>query len=254
MFKHVTIAVISAGVTTAAIAQTAPLRPRGAGASIGGQDRNQLVSTQMLMQSSGGSLLQASLPQQPETSSKTPVYSLYAVREPEPKVLKKHDLVNIIVREESQTASKGTTDLKKTADIDAKVDQWIKFNIGSLSLHGTASPANPVEAKMEGARDFKGDATVNRTDSVVLRLEAEVIDVKPNGTLVLQARKHILSDDEDQTMIMTGVCRVQDVDASNSVLSTDLHDLDLQKTTKGAVRDTTKRGLLPRLLDFVNPF
>ena len=41
---------------------------------------------------------------------------------------------------------------------------------------------------------------------------------------------------------------------TNSVLSTDLHDLDLQKVTKGAVRDTTKRGILPRLLDFINPF
>src|SRR5205809_372618 len=80
------------------------------------------VSTQLLMQSSGGSLLQASLPQQAEPlNSRTPAYSLYAVPEPEPKVLKKHDLLNIVVREESQSTSKGTTDLKKSADLDAKV-------------------------------------------------------------------------------------------------------------------------------------
>src|SRR5207302_4368426 len=114
--------------------------------------------------------------------------------------------------------------------------------------------SNPVEVKTSAARDYKGDATVNRSDSVVLRIEAEVIDVKPNGTLVVQARKHIKSEDEEQTFVLTGTCRVQDVDAANSVLSTDLHDLDLQKITKGAVRETTHRGLIPRLLDFVNPF
>ena len=210
------------------------------------------MNTQMLMQGNGGSLLQASLPQQTEPlSAKTPGYSLYAVAEPEPKVLKKHDLVNIIVREESQSNSQGTTDLKRNADLDAKVDNWVSINVPDLSVHSTN---NPVEIKMQGQRDFKGDATATRTDSVIARIEAEVIDVKPNGTLVLQARKHIKSEEEEQTLILTGTCRVQDVDASNSVLSTDLHDLDLQKITKGAVRDTTKRGLLGRLLDFINPF
>jgi len=213
----------------------------------------QPVSTQMLMQSSGGSLLQASMPQTSgNDNGRNPGYSLYAVAEPEPKVLKKHALVNIVVREESTSNSQGTTDLKRQADLDAKVEQWIHMNLGSLSVHPTSG--TPNEIKMSGQRDFKGDAQVNRTDSVILRIEAEVIDVKPNGTLVVQARKHIKSEEEDQTFILTGVCRVEDVDASNSVLSTDLHDLDLQKITKGAVRDTTKRGLLGRLLDFINPF
>lgn len=214
----------------------------------------QPVSTQLLMQSSGGSLLQASMPQHIEPlNSKTPSYSLYAVPEPEPKIIKKHALVNIIVREESQSASKGITDLKKIANIDAKVDSFVKFDPATFSILGRALD-NPPEVKMSGTRNYKGDATANRTDSVVARIEAEVIDVKPNGTLVLQARKRIKSEDEEQQIILTGVCRVEDVDASNSVLSTDLHDLDLQKITKGAVRDTTRRGLLPRLLDFINPF
>ena len=76
------------------------------------------------------------------------------------------------------------------------------------------------------------------------RLEAEVIDVKPNGTLVLQARRHMQIDEETISVTLTGLCRVQDVDATNSMLSTDMHDLNLKKITTGQVRDTTKRGLL----------
>jgi flagellar L-ring protein precursor FlgH len=212
------------------------------------------VTTQTLMQGSGGSLLQASVPQQLEpVNSKTPSYSLYAVAEPEPKVLKKHDLINVIVREESQSESKGVTDLKKNTDIDAKVDSFIKLDPANFAIQGGVLK-NPPEIKMSGTRNYKGDATATRSDTVVVRLEGEVLDVKPNGTLVVQARKHIKTEDEEQTFVLTGVCRVQDVDASNSVLSTDLHDLDLQKITTGAVRDTTRRGLLPRLLDFLNPF
>src|SRR5262249_5819056 len=128
------------------------------------------MSTQMLMQGNGGSLLQASLPAQTESlNAKTPAYSLYDVAEPEPKVLKKHDLVNIIVREESQSNSQGTTDLKRSADLDAKVDNWVYVNVPHMSVHSTG---NPVEIKMEGQRDFKGDGTATRTDSVIARIEA----------------------------------------------------------------------------------
>jgi flagellar L-ring protein precursor FlgH len=238
MSKSSTICITLATLATSALAQPQS-NPRPAPSAPA-----QPVSTQLMMQGSGGSLLQASVPQQAEsTSPRTPSYSLYAVPEPEPKVLKKHDLINIIVREESQSASKGVTDLKKNADLDAKLEAL-------ANVQGTY----PVEVKANGTRNYKGDATATRTDTLVVRLEGEVIDVKPNGTLVVQARKHLKSEDEEQTFILTGVCRVQDVDAANAVLSTDLHDLDLQKITTGAVRDTTKRGIIPRLLDFINPF
>jgi hypothetical protein len=38
------------------------------------------------------------------------------------------------------------------------------------------------------------------------------------------------------------------------VLSTDIHDLDFNKQTKGGVKDAATRGFIPRLLDFFNPF
>jgi flagellar L-ring protein precursor FlgH len=211
-------------------------------------------NTQTLMQSNSGSLLLASLPDRASSNDKTPAYSLIAVSEPQPKLLKKHDLITIIVQEVSQSESKGTTDLQKAADFDAKVDQWISLRLAAMSVHGTGQATNPVETKLEATRDFSGTGDFNRSDTFTLRLEAEVIDVKPNGTMVLQAKKHIKTDEEDEQIILTGTCRVQDVDSSNSVLSTALHDLDLQKITKGAVRDTTKRGIIPRLLDFINPF
>jgi flagellar L-ring protein precursor FlgH len=211
-------------------------------------------NTQTLMQNNSGSLLLASMPDRAPTNDRLPGYSLIAVSEPQPKILKKHDLVTIIVQEVSSFESKGTTDLQKAADFDAKVDQWISLRLGALSVHGTGQATNPVETKLEGTRDFSGTADVDRSDTMTLRLEAEIIDVKPNGTIVVQAKKHIKTDEEDQQIVLTGTCRVQDVDASNSVLSTALHDLDLQKVSKGAVRDTTKRGLIPRLLDFINPF
>ena len=78
--------------------------------------------------------------------------------------------------------------------------------------------------------------------------------MKPNGTMVLQARQHIKNDEEEQMMILSGICRVEDITPDNTVLSTQIYDKDVAKTNKGALRDTTKRGWVPKLLDAVNPF
>ena len=105
-----------------------------------------------------------------------------------------------------------------------------------------------------GTRNAKGEATVDRSDSVILRVTAEVVDVKPNGTLVVQARKKIKNDEEEQTLLASGVCRVEDITPDNTVLSTQLFDLEFTKVNKGQVRNGTKTGGLTKLLDFLNPF
>ena len=215
-----------------------------------------LADVRQRMFDDGGSLLQATTAP-PDAAAdagtgRVPTYSLYAVADPEPHVLKKHDLVNIVVREESKSASGGTSDQQRQVDFDAKVDAFVRFKAASLSVYPLRNQL--PEVKAEGERSFKGQGEYDRVDTMVTRLEAEVIDVKPNGSLVLQARRHMQVDEETVDVTLTGVCRVKDVDATNSVISTDMHDLNLRKVTTGQVHDTTKRGLLHQALDFLNPF
>ncbi|HEV8292397.1 MAG TPA: flagellar basal body L-ring protein FlgH, partial [Tepidisphaeraceae bacterium] len=68
------------------------------------------------------------------------------------------------------------------------------------------------------------------------------------------ARKLIKKDDEEQEFILTGICRGGDVTPDNTVLSSQVYNLELITNHKGAIRDTTKRGFIPKLLDFINPF
>jgi flagellar L-ring protein precursor FlgH len=213
-----------------------------------------------VMQQAGGSLMKAAaVPVAPEaTQARLQAVSFFAVPVPEPKTLKKHDLVTIIVREESEFSSTGTTDLKKQEAIDAKLENFIRLNFASLAsgphVTGDAIGSQPLEAKGSVDSSFKGEGSVDRSDSFTGRITAEILDVKPNGTLIVQARKRIKTDEEEQTFQLTGTCRAEDVQPDNTVLSTQVYDLELTKTHKGAVRDATKRGWIPRLLDALNPF
>ncbi len=211
------------------------------------------------MQMAGGSLMKAAAPVPAEQQqARLQQISLFAVPVPTPKVLRKHDLVTIIVSEQSEFSSEGTTDLKKQEAIDAKLENFIKLNMASLGsgihLSGDGIGAQPLEIKGGVDSNFKGEGTVERSDTFTGRITGEVLDVKPNGTLVIQARKRIKTDEEEQMFQLTGTCRAEDVTPDNTVLSTQVYDLELTKTHKGAVRDWTKRGWIPRLLDALNPF
>ena len=216
-------------------------------------------STGDLMRRNGGSLFRASLAAMPAVSAenlsgKPRSLSFFAVPEAEPKVLKKHDLVTIIIRESTEMTSDANSELKKNADLDAKLQYWTNFKPANWQAEGTTMGGNPPGVAATGSRNFKGEAKVDRIDTFTTRIAAEVIDVKPNGTLAIQARKFIKHGDEEQEYLLTGVCRAADITPDNSILSTQVHNLEVITNTKGAVTDTTKRGFIPKLLDSLNPF
>jgi flagellar L-ring protein FlgH len=219
-----------------------------------GQDTS--VPIGILTERAGGSLARATLDSRttetPAGTTPTGAASYFSVPDPPPKLLKKHDLVTVVVNEQSAYTTTGDNKLQKAADFDNQIADYVHMtSTGSLVPE---QPSNPLEFNATASRDLSGQAQVDRTDSVTARITAEVVDVKPNGTLVLRASETIKTDDEIQDMSLTGTCRVEDITADNSILSTQLFDLHLTKNHQGQVRDTTKRGLIPRLLDWIDPF
>jgi len=258
--KNVTgVAVILAA--SAALAQTAPNQAQQAAprqtAREGGlpvQNTNTAETSSAAVQQSNGSLYQAQILSRSAASPGKPAQlSFFAVPEPQPKTLKAHDLVTIIVNEQSTITSKGTNNMTRDSELDAKVNNFVKLNLKNLTLEGLASTVTP-EISLSGTRSFQGQGEVDRADTFSARITAEIVDVKPNGTMVLQARKRIKTDEEEQQFTLTGTCRVDDVTADNSILSSQLYDLELQKNHKGDVRAATKRGFIGKLLDVFNPF
>lgn len=221
-------------------------------------ETNKAEQVSALMKKNGGSLFRASAAVETQSAgAATPAaeVSFIAVPPPEPKTVKKHDLVTIIVREQSEFSASGTTDLKKQAAINAQLEQFIRFQLGKGGVKVTGDAlSSPLAIKAGADANFKGEGSVDRSDSFTARVQAEIVDVKPNGTLVLQGSKTIKNDDEEQKFIVTGTCRAEDLTPDNTVLSTQLLDLNLEKQTKGPIRSANKKGWLPKLLDALNPF
>jgi flagellar L-ring protein FlgH len=206
-----------------------------------------------IMRETGGSLLRATVSASADADVPMKSASFIAVSEQQPKVLKKEDLVTVIVSEISAFSTEGTSDLQKHSDMNAQITGFTQLNLAHLTATGV-SPSQPLGLTTTTDRDAKGTASVDRSDSLTARITARVVDVKPNGTLVLEATKRIKTDEEEQIFTLTGICRADDVAADNTILSTQMYDLSLSKEHTGAVRDTTSRGGFSAWLDKLNPF
>lgn len=175
--------------------------------------------------------------------------SLYFVEPPKPKTFSLHDQVTIIIDESSKQESTQTLDTKKDYDFAATLRQFpsVKALFDGVLETGNS---NPVANMGVGSKNkFKGDGTYERNDKFSARITAKVIDVKPNGLLVLEARKAINKDEETQTIVLSGSCRREDVTDANTVLSSQLADLIVTSKQEGQVKDTATKGLIPRVFE-----
>lgn len=181
-------------------------------------------------------------------------YSLVSVQPPKPKSVKVHDLVTIIVDQSSKQEAEQSLQADKKYDVSADVGPLIDFMelLEARLVGGNSSGVPLVNAGYDNK--FDGSGTFERTDRFTAKIQAEIIDVKPNGTLVVEARQHIAKGREVQTIVLSGKCRLEDVTDSNTLFSYQLADLTLVTTQEGQVDKAGKKGLIPRVLETLFAF
>jgi len=180
--------------------------------------------------------------------------SLTMVEPPPPRTFALHDLVTIIVDETTRAEADQSLDTKKDYKLDGSIEAFPSLaELAELRLvTGGRTPV--VEWQANHKSDYKGDGQYERTDRLVVRITAEVIDVKPNGNLVVEAKKTVVKDDEEQVIVLSGTCRGDDVTDDNTILSTQLADLHVAVHNEGQVKKASEKGLIPRVLDTLFAF
>ena len=179
--------------------------------------------------------------------------SLMFVEEPKPRVFGVHDLVTIIVDESSVQQSKSTLDTKKDYTLKDSLNQFPSLQ-KFLEFELRNGMGTPVSLDVTSNNKFKGEGTYDRSDKFTAKVSATIIDVKPNGVLVLEARKSRTTDDESQTLVLSGTCRQEDITTSNTVLSSQIADLTLVQKNEGQVKDSATKGFIPRILEAIFNF
>lgn len=180
--------------------------------------------------------------------------SLFWVPEPEPRVFQKHDIVTIVIDEVSTQTSSQKLETERESRTRAQVGALVDLmQLLELRLReGDTSNVSLVD--FNGRREFTGEGDYERKDRFSARITATVLEVKPNGTLVLEATKRIAKDNEIQTIVLSGVVREEDVSRQNTVLSSQMANLSIASHHEGQVRDAAKKGFITEILDALFAF
>jgi len=183
--------------------------------------------------------------------------SVAAVQTPQPQQFAVNDLVTIIIRESTETDFESNLETEKSSEHTGEIAELPRLTLQDLvdlqvppNQFEKGNPALDVQLE----REFEGEGQYSRSEEMTGRITARILDVKPNGTLVLEARKFIESDGESFDITLTGTARAEDITADNTVLSTELYDLHLSKENDGALETASEKGVITKILDFVFNF
>lgn len=148
------------------------------------------------------------------------------------KAHKVNDIVMIRILERTNSTQTGQVKTNRKFAASASVTQ----------LAGRLSAANNLQkllnANSSNSLDGQGASTSNT--SFTTMLAGRVVQVLPNGNMVIEASRDVDINNERTTAIVRGLVRPGDVAADNSVLSSAISDLHLQLKGKGVVSDSTR--------------
>jgi flagellar L-ring protein precursor FlgH len=187
-------------------------------------------------------------------SSLMGLQSSYAYIPPTPtRTLKLHDIVSIRVDEASTSLALGNATSRKSTSYDAVLRDWIRL-VGIDTMK--PAPQSDGDPRVQAIQNevYRGDSTLRTNESMTTNIAAEIVDIRPNGLIVLSGTKTIIQNDNTFQFSLTGTCRSQDILPDNTILSRNLINATINKQDQGHVRDGYSRGWLTKFLARIKPF
>jgi flagellar L-ring protein precursor FlgH len=166
------------------------------------------------------------------------------------KARRRGDIVTILIVETASASKAAKTGTSRATTIDAGVPNFMGLETGVLKNFGDLSKLinASVASKYDGAGSTSRQETLNAT------ISAKVIEVLPNCNLMIEGRRNVRVNEEDQIIVVEGTIRPADIGADNVVNSSLVADARISYTGKGIISDRQSPGWLMNIVDKVWPF
>jgi len=165
----------------------------------------------------------------------------------DPKAELVDDLVTIVVAENASAVSTGVTKTSRQSSSG--------FSIASLLKPTKATGPLANLLTTSGNQALNGQGTTSRDVTLTTTLSGRVVEVLPNGYLVVEGSKSVVINSETHLVTVRGVARPADITPANQIASDQLAQMEVRINGKGVVNDAIKRPfILYRLLMGLLPF
>lgn len=176
---------------------------------------------------------------------------VYIDAPPPPPEIKVHDILTVEVDEKSEVLVNSRFTRQRNGAFKAELKDFARIIDGpAFAATATSNPA--IDATLQNRLQATGQVTDQ--EGITYKIAATVVDVLPNGTLVLEARKSIRSNQDFFEYRLSGTVDKSSIKPNRTVRSENITGLQIERNQKGKIFDSTKVGWGTRILDFIWPF
>lgn len=144
-----------------------------------------------------------------------------------------HDPIAIVVSESLAASTDGTVKNSRASNASSQISALF----GKLAAGNALN--NLVNQSSSSGLNAQGESVTN--SSLSTTFGGEVVDILPNGMMVIQAVRQVSFNQQTQLIRLRGLIRPDDINSQNQVLSTTITDLELEVVGKGIINDYTYR-------------
>jgi flagellar L-ring protein FlgH len=167
------------------------------------------------------------------------------------------DLITIDVGESSSLAASQNSVRNRQSQVENAVKQFLFAN-SKMGTHNGGLPGTEIESKSSN----KGGGSIANTQNLKGRVSVVIIDVLPNGVLVLEGARMVTFSGESYYAVLKGMVRQEDIGAGfreglryrNIVSSQYIADAQIEFVSKGSLNDAQKESWYQKIASVVNPF
>jgi flagellar L-ring protein precursor FlgH len=161
------------------------------------------------------------------------------------------DILTVTVNITDKAAIANETQRSRTNKEDSGVTDFI----GSKTIKTPAAailPGRILTADSTASSDGKG--SVNRQEALQTNVAAVVMQVLPNGNLVVEGKQEIRVNNEIRELIVAGIVRPEDIQSDNTIDSTKIAQARIAYGGRGQISDVQQPRYGQQVLDVLLPF
>lgn len=152
------------------------------------------------------------------------------------------DILTVLIQEQHSVKSEEKVERRQDTSLAARLEA---YSLSDKTFQSNTLPK--IDIRKE--QDFNGEAKQNSGSDVRASIAVVVVDVQPNGNLVVAGSRSVTVNDETRTLRISGLVRPLDVTTNNSVGSAQVADARISISGEGGNTRAVTRGPVGQLFD-----
>jgi flagellar L-ring protein FlgH len=171
---------------------------------------------------------------------------------PDSKKWKVNDMVTVLIQEKTTMKRDGMVDERRKDTRSATLTDWILFR-GFSFVPDPQSGGDPTLGSLIDNK-YQAQANLQNKDLFETDMQCVVVDIRPNGTLVIEGHGRVQLDEEVWELSLSGVVQADDILPNKTVKSEKIAEKQILKRSAGHGRDGLRRGWFLKWWDKYSPF